>query len=76
MYLNIENAIWKIFEEFQIWTSKSIFDNCEALKDADKFKQAYIKMCVACSKFCAALDRILPGNPNLDLNLVCITPID
>ena len=29
MYLKVENAIWKFFEEFQIWTSN--FDNCEAL---------------------------------------------
>ena len=52
------------------------FDNCDALKDADKIKQAYIKMCVACSKFRAALDRIRPGDPNQDLNLVRMTPID
>lgn len=52
------------------------FNNCEALKDANKIKQAYIKMCVACSKFRATLDRICTGNPNQDLNLVCMTPID
>ena len=40
------------------------FDDCPALKDDDKLKQAHIRMCVACSKFRAALDRIRPGNPN------------
>ena len=56
--------------------SGHVFDNCDTLKDADKIKQAYIKMCVACSKFRAALDWICPGNPNQDFHLVCMTPIE
>ena len=52
------------------------FDDCPALKDDDKLKQAHIRMCVAISKFRAALDRIRPGNPNQDLNLVRMTPIN
>ena len=46
------------------------FDNCDALKDTGQMRQAYIKTCVACSKFRAAFDRLLPGKTNQDLNLV------